>query len=521
MSSIIAPQAAPSSRLKRFAVKPDTLIQSVVILLGLTVIQRAVGFTRSLLLCRWLPPEELGHWDLTLGFLELAAPIAVLSIPGLFSRYVTHYGHRRQLRMYLRRSAAAIVGLTGLAVAALWLARARLSYLLVGSKEDAATIVVVMVTLPSLILFNSLILLFGGFRMNRVVAVLQFMQGVLFAALALSLTAAWRAQAASVAMAYGAACATCCLLGFYWLSHTWKALPSDASTVPLGRFWAKLLPFAMSVWLVNLLANLFELTSRSMLLHYSGMQPAEALAAVGQYHSARIIPLLIVSLASMMGAMVIPFLSSDWEAGRHRIVSLRINLSLKIIGLGLTAGSALVLLAAPVLFTGVLAGKFAAGQAILPWTLMCAVWFSMIYFAETYLWCDERIGLVCFAFFAGLVVNVGTNLLLLPVWGLQGAVLSASAGNLALLLMIFGFANWRGLRLDVGTWAVSASPLALTLGPWAALTVLAALTATAWSSHRIFSPDEKDQLHAMIRRYVDRFQTWRGRGQETTDPIEL
>ena len=77
----------------------------MMLLFCLTMIQRSVGFGRSILLCRWLAPEELGHWDLTLAFLELAAPIAVLSLPACFGRYVEHYRQNGHLRLSCSGSA--------------------------------------------------------------------------------------------------------------------------------------------------------------------------------------------------------------------------------------------------------------------------------------------------------------------------------------------------------------------------------------------------------------------------------
>ena len=71
--------------------QPETLVDSVLILLVLTVVQRMVGFVREILFCRWLDAEQLGKWDLGFGFLMLAAPLAVLSLPGTFPRYVERY----------------------------------------------------------------------------------------------------------------------------------------------------------------------------------------------------------------------------------------------------------------------------------------------------------------------------------------------------------------------------------------------------------------------------------------------
>ena len=55
--------------------------------------QRVIGFVRAILFCRWLDPDQLGLWDMAWGFLMLAAPLAVLSLPGTFGA-VEHFRQR-------------------------------------------------------------------------------------------------------------------------------------------------------------------------------------------------------------------------------------------------------------------------------------------------------------------------------------------------------------------------------------------------------------------------------------------
>ena len=70
------------------------------------------------------------------------------------------------------------------------------------------------------------------------------------------------------------------------------------------------------MWVTNLLTNLFEVIDRFMIVHHSGWPSEEALRQVGNYHSSRILPLLFVSVAVMLGSMITPHLSVDWEIGQ-------------------------------------------------------------------------------------------------------------------------------------------------------------------------------------------------------------
>jgi O-antigen/teichoic acid export membrane protein len=246
------------------------------------------------------------------------------------------------------------------------------------------------------------------------------------------------------------------------------------------------------------------MSDRYMILHHSGMGAVDATAAIGQYHSARVVPLLIVQLSALVGTMFVPYLSHDWEAGRRDAVRARLNLFLKVIGLGLTALAATVLIASPLLFTGVFAGKFAAGEAILPWTLLSAMWFSMFCVARSYLWCDEHVWLVGVGFVAALAVNIGANLVFLPRWGLPGAAVAASVANLALLLVVYRLAIWRGMRITAGTWVVSAAPASICLGAAPAVAVLLALTAVSLATHLVFTREEKQLIASFVRDVLER-----------------
>jgi polysaccharide transporter, PST family len=507
----------------RYAIKPDSLAQSVVLLLSMTVIQRAVGFGRCIFLCRWLAPEELGHWDLTLGFLELAAPIAVLSIPACFVRYVEHYKQQDLLRNFLKRTSIAILFLMVCTVATLSLGQSWFSNFLYGGNEDARLVGLLVLVLPATIIFNAINELFSGLRMYRALSVMQFFQSILFAGFALSLAGSWHAGANSVIAAYGLTCALCSAVPIYWLTRMWKALPSNTTPNSQADFWRKILPFAGTVWLSNLLGNVFMMTDRYMIIHHSGMNPIEATMAVGQYHSARVVPLLIVQLSGIIGTMFVPFFTCDWEAGRRNVVCARLNMFLKLIGMGLTAVAVTILAASPILFVGIFEGKFSQGEAILSWTLLSAVWFSMFCIARSYLWCDERVWLVSLALGVGLGVNVGVNLVLLPLWGIQGAAVSASLANLALLLAIYLLATRRGMRISLGTWLISAVPAALCLGTWTAISVLAALAILSVTTTLVFNDEEKGQLSAFAWDYFNRLRalhaSWRTSPCGTDAPV--
>lgn len=495
--------------MKHSSLRTDSLADSVIILLGLTAVQRLVGFSRSVLFCRWLDADQLGQWDMAFSFLMLAAPLSVLSLSGSFGRYVEHYRQRRQLRTLLRRTAVFCACLGVPAAAVLLLGREWFSQLVFGTPDATELVALMAVSLLAVIAMNFFIDLMNALRNVRLLAALQLFNSLAFATLGVCLLLLWRCTAASVVIAYGGAYVLTACGALWWLRRTWPALAQDARPMPQRDLWSKVVPFAAWMVLAGFLANLFEIADRYMIVHYAGTSATEALSMVGNYHSSRVVPMLLASIALMLGSMITPHLSADWESGRRERVVRRLNLFLKLLGFALTAGAVVVLFAAPLLFGVAFRGKFSGGQAVLPWTLVYCIWSGLTMVAHCYLFCAEKARLSSVALVVGLVVNVSLNLLLLPRMGLLGAVLATTTAHVVVLVLICTFNRLLGFRLDRGTRVVLALPLAVCLGPWLATAVLIVVALEAITSDRLLSPEEKQQLADHWWKYAGRFRSLR------------
>ncbi len=491
------------------SMRTDTLADSVLILLALTVLQRGIGFLRTVLFCRWLDAGQLGQWDMAFGFIVLAPPLIVLAIPGAFKRYVEHYRQQSQLRTLLRRTMLVCGGLSLGAAAVIYGASSSFSWLIFGTTDHADLVAILAFAVLTAIAFNFFTELFSALRNVRVVSRLQLINSLAFAVIGATLLFVWRKDSASIILAYGGACLVSAALAACYLARAWPALPQTMTPLTHRALWSKLVPFAGWVCVMNLLANLFELADRYMLIHWSLPDGTDPLVTVGQYHSSRVMPLLLASVAGLLATLVTPHFSCDWEAGRRDHLRLRLNLFIKLTAIGLNCGAILVLFAAPLLFDVAFEGKFSSGLAVLPWTLVYCNWFGIALVAQNYLWCAEKARLASVGLLAGLAVNVVLNALLVPRMGLLGAVLATSIANLVVLLIVFGFAYRLGFHVDRGMWVILAASLALVLGPWIALAVLAMVVIEAVCSDRLLSPAEKQLLIAAAARYADKARSVR------------
>lgn len=494
--------------LRQLAWRPDRLADSIVLLLVMTFAQRMIGFLRGVLFCRWLEPAELGQWDMALGFIELAAPLMVLGLPGSFGRYVEHYREQGQLRTFLRRTTIAAAALAVASISVIASCREWFSSIVFGNRDETFVVLLLSAGLVAVVSYNFLNTLLTAMRRSRVVSGLEFINSMLFAILSVGLLFWWRTDAASIVAAYSVACLATASLALIWFRPMWQSLPAVDAQLSHRALWSKLLPFAIWVWGTNWLANLFELADRYMIVHCGGFSSTEALAEVGNYHSSRVLPMLLVSVTALLGTMVTPYLSHDWETVGREAVSARMNFTLKLLGVCLLLSSTVILVAAPVLFGVAFKGKFSGGLAVLPLTLTYCLWFGLARVAQKYLWCAERVGYAALAWLLGLVVNIGLNFLLLPRFGLAGVVMSTAAGNLVALVAMYAINSAHGMRIELGTLVLSTAPALLVMGSQMALLVSSVVLVAAAFTEWLLNNDEKQQLSAVWCDYRNRLENW-------------
>lgn len=487
----------------------DSLGASVLVFMALAVVQRLVGLLRVVLFCRWLTAEQLGVWDLSFGFLMLAAPAAVLGLPGSFGRYTEHYRRRGQLKRFVRHTAWATGILTLTAMAGIVLLRQPIANIAFGSEAHAGLLWLLAPVLAVVVATNYVTSLLNSLRLVRVVSAVHFVQSVTFALLA-SVGLVWVSTTPEcVVICFAASIAIGVAGSMAWLRRELVRLTEPAA-VPKAPLWSKLVPFALWIWLTNWLVNLFDLADRFLIVHVGPWDRFEALAIVGQYHSARAVPLLFVGVAELVVGLITPHLAYDWERGRRDLVSVRLNLILKLLGLGLVFASTVVLLLGDLLFDVALGGKYNAGRDMLPYALTFCAWFGLANVSLNYLWCAEKARLGSLAMLAGLAGNVILGCALVPWLGLSGVIIARLSANGAALAVALWLSCRQGFECQKTTLLVMALPILVPLGPWPALAAVCAILASFPFHHSLFTPEEKRRISSVWSSLIRRLQPCSG-----------
>jgi len=103
-------------------------------------------------------------------------------------------------------------------------------------------------------------------------------------------------------------------------------------------------------------------------------------------------------------------------------------------------------------------------------------------------------------------MNIGANLVLIPAWGLQGAVVSTTVSTGTALVVLYWISRCVGMRLDSGTILLSAAPAALCGGVWAGSVVLVLLLIAAPFSRTLLTQDERNEFSTFGRVFWERWK---------------
>jgi O-antigen/teichoic acid export membrane protein len=480
---------ATSSRNKpisRSSLSADSFTKSVFLISTLMVAQRGIGFLRSFYVCDSLSAEEVGRWDLAFGFLALVAPLSVFGIPGSFGRYLARYEASSQQSRFLRQTALVCLVLSILASGLIWMCRGLIGEYFFGNPNNADLVGVLAVGLPALVFFNFATSWFTGKRLNRFVFRIQFTQTLFFALLCVVMFQWLSVSTVSVVVSYLLSCfvATVLAAGYVMIAEPddLRDQHRDNASLVAEPIWRKILPFAVWVWLSNALMNLFAVCDRLLLVNYYTGNPVDVQFLVGQYHTACIFPLLLMTVGAMAGSTGMPYLSKDWEAGDRDKVAERMNLMLKSVGLLCIAASVGILLLAPILFGEIWNDKFALGEALLPMTLCFCSLAAITMVAQKYFWCMEKTWISGVFLLIGLLVNFLIGIALIGSFGINGVVASTLMAHSVVLIGVLHCCQRFGMQIDRGVWVVSAAILAICLGkPIALCCGVATLLLAAWT----------------------------------------
>ena len=492
------PTFASCSETPTSSVRGDSFSLSILMLIGVMISQRAIGLIRNVMFCGMLSEEELGRWALANNYLGWAAPFFILGLPGSFGRLSEHFRHRGQLRTMLRRMTIASGSLVAVAIAAHTLVPEWFAKLIYNQPDKAVIIPLIGLVLGSVITMNFLVDFLTSVRLNRVVSNLYLVHSLGFAVLSVLFLFLTPLREGALIAAFGIAAALAALTGIVSMARYWRELPAVAIAEPASPMWKKISSLAIWIWCGNGVANLFDCVDQFLLKHGLDLPAATADAMIGQLYASRVFPVLIVSVASLIGGCLLPYLIQDWEGGRHTELRARMNCVVKFSALGFTVIAAITHIASPFLFSILLRGRYDHGLNLMPWGFVQYSWFALLAIAAKYLICVDKARAGILPLLCGLVAAISLNAVLAPRWGLVGVAIAMTIANGIAFMSLLSISSKCGMSWDRSTLLAATLPLTMCLGGWAALGIIAAILVGGHESKWLVSTTDREHLMAAV-----------------------
>ncbi|HND55471.1 MAG TPA: hypothetical protein PLV92_23815, partial [Pirellulaceae bacterium] len=453
----------------------DTFRRAVSATFGWNVAQRVLGLVRTLLFVVWLAPTELGRLTVVQTLLVFAAPLVVLGLPGSFGRQVEQFRQRGQLAGYLRRTLTASGGLVAGAAIAGWVYAEPLAELFLHDVGYVDSLRASVWVLVAAVLFQSsqefltsvhqaaraarwqlvsaaLFLLFGGlFSFAPVIASTRSAFG-------------WPPHVGIIA-AYGLSLLVPSVAAWWSIARSEELWRDQHNPLDVANWLAQVAPFALGVWVTNVVASGFDGALVYGLKRWSALSPAGTDALVGHLFTARVVPTLLAGLAGMLCGVVVPYLSRDWESGGREAVFRRLRETLHGFAAVYTTVAAVTLVVGPSAARALVGPKHDVALTLLPWSLAMGGAFSQLSLAQTYFWCLGRTWLTSLALAVGLVTSLALLSITVPHADVAGAVAAGAVGHVVALVIVLQLVQRHGLPLDAWTLLAVFLPLAPGLGP--------------------------------------------------------
>ena len=479
-------------------IKADAFGLSILLALCLAVVQKSIGLGRTVVLCRLLPDDQLGQWSLAQSFLIFIAPFAVLGLPGCFGRFVEYFRSEKALLPFLRRVSLITIFTTIAGFVLLVVGREYASKVVYGTVVPFRDMLVLAFVFFVTAWFNFVVELVNSLRQIKLAAWMRIVSTTVFSVVSVLLVFVIGPKVSSVLLGYAVGFTIAALLGMSFLFLHRKELLEKPDPNKYTPIWRRIFHYAAWLWVIDAVLNLFAYSDRYMVLHWSGLTEEAAQSAVGQYHAALILPTLFGSVGAMILGALVPNMSVAWEENRKKEAGKLLTSAIKGTALGFTIAGVVLAVCKPLLFDWILQGRYDQGAEIMAFAMTGASWILLATLIQAYHWCAEKGYLTAISFAIGLAVNLVLNAIMIPHYGILGAVIATSIGNIVGLAAMYITAKWIGLDLDWRIWFISLFPVLISLPPLISIAILAVSLVIIERTNWILDDYDKMQLSTLI-----------------------
>ncbi|MDO4558607.1 MAG: hypothetical protein Q4C47_06555 [Planctomycetia bacterium] len=441
------------------------LLRGLSLLLILSIVQRLVGFGRSVYFCHTLDDAALGVWELCYGFLVVASPLVVFSIPGTMGRYAPLFGQSGSLRAFLCRIATLCALTTFLASLTIFLTPTLWSRLILRASDECSGRLILWMAIALFLtnVMNFAWEMFTALKDLWATAMVQFGNSVAF--LVAGVFFLRRDPTGNAVMiAYVLACVVTIMWSVWRTKRLWRTLPVDTESLGTMELLRRIGRTAFWLWCGVVMVLMFSYIDR-LLPVWLITDPAIGVRVAGVCGCAGVVPQLLVSITTMFVAAMTPHFSEDWNRGNRRRLRRRLDFFLRTQTFLLCVAAVVMLWCVPWPLRPLFLDRYPGAVAIFPWITVSMILLAGIQIVQSWFLCAERLGFAVASLGVGLIFKTVLAMILVPRYGLNGVVTSMVVAHTATLLLLSGLAWYQGFRPGRMTLMVLVIPFSIGGGP--------------------------------------------------------
>ncbi len=509
---------------------PDSIATSVGVSGATTVISRLIGLGRGIALTWLIPQAQFGLFGVALLIINVLLPLCSAGLYEGVARYAPLHEAAGRLRIFIIRSSLLVIGLALtvtviLSLCAEPVALALFSTARLASTPDTLPVEAALLAhLMQASLFCALVLaayhtllgLLKGLRMFRAHSAAELVTACLFTLLALIGALCGFGTARALVVAYALSCAAGVLIFAPGLimagrpragahAEIGEKAPTQSHhatpRIQSGRGSRSAL-LTYSLWAAGT-AVLWHALSYYPMWHLLKVSDGRT---VGTFHAVRMVAQFVQIGGVVLTAVVAANVNRLWEHEGRDAALPHLTLLTKACLVSLIAGATVLSLARPVVMR-LFPSTFAEGEAAYDPLVLFFLLVGIVGLVAVRLNLLEKPRLVCFAWLAGVVVNVAASYALLGSfadtgWTARSALSSTAWANVAgaatAMIVCVGLVRRERLALDAPTGVLIVAAFSVGLGWPAAVVVLILVIATAFATDLLFSPRERATLRATL-----------------------
>ena len=502
-----------------------TLGELMGIHVSVTVLQRALGLIRVLVLAWMLAPEHMSLWGLGVMIFTVLGPLMTLGTDSGTERYVSLFETRGRLELFYRKMRFGVLALVLLVGAGLLVNTEYITALVIAAGKGVPGVTwehqvlicwLALVNAMLLALYLNVLSFLKGMRVYRIVSVVHIIFGVLFTVMAVGVLWVWSTAAAALVIhAVALGISLVAALGFLHFGivhiggrrkrgggrrkkprpgHVDRRAPKPVRELPRNLF-GRLATFGLISVLGTALWSANSYISFYMLYRNQGLSKSQA----GVFFVFMRLAHPVVLLAQAAWAVLFVHVARRWESGQRDKAMDVLETAYKGIALAIMTLAVIVYATAPY-WVLILNSQYRRGADLVGPLMMSFLSVAFMALVAMIARLHERPAVIA----AAALLSGGANLILGSLWikqyGVTGAAYAAGVGMfLGVGIASGAYLLTARIRLHWSTITVLLLPAILLLPPWAAAVGWTVALAVMLTTTLVFTKDQKETLIAGIK----------------------